>query len=206
MMTTEVTQGLYKDVMGSNPSKFSNCGANCPVEKVNWYDAVRMANKLSERDGLVSCYQIGSGSKPSVSWSNKDCTGWRLPTEAEWEYAARGGEDYKYSGSDNMNEVGWYSSNSGRKTHPVGQKKANGYGLYDMSGNVREWVFDSWKREYDSSITDPVYVDTRPDRVRRGGAWGSLARSMRVSSRDRSSASYPFNRDLGFRFLRTVGK
>ena len=202
MMTTEVTQGLYKDVMGENPSSFSSCGANCPVESVSWYEAVKMANKLSERDGLESCYQIGSGSRPSVSWNNKDCTGWRLPTEAEWEYAARGGESYKYAGSNNIDEVAWYSSNSGSKTHPVGQKKANGYGLYDMSGNVHEWVWDSWKREYDSSTTDPIYIDTSsPKRVSRGGSWGSDAWYARVSLRDGNRASLRYFRQ-GLRFLR----
>ena len=105
MMVTEVTQREYESEMGDNPSLFNNC-ANCPVETVSWYDAVRMANKLSERDGLESCYLIVSGSNPFVSWNNRDCTGWRLPTEAEWEFAARGGESYMYAGSDNIDEVG----------------------------------------------------------------------------------------------------
>ena len=204
MMTTEVTQGLYKDVMGDNPSNNSSC-ANCPVENVSWYDVVKMANKLSEKDGQESCYQIGSGSRPSVSWNNKDCTGWRLPTEAEWEYAARGGEDYKYAGSNNIDEVAWYSSNSGSQTHPVGQKKANGYGLYDMSGNAWEWVWDSWKREYGSSVTDPVYIDTSNSlRVYRGGSWRDVASYTRVSNRIRYKASFRNNHYFeGFRFLRS---
>ena len=204
MMTTEATQGMYKTVMGENPSEFSSCGDTCPLEMVSWYDAVRMSNTLNAYLGLESCYEIGSGEEPSVSWSNKECSGWRLPTEAEWEYAARGGEGYRYAGSNNMDEVAWYDDNSGSKTHPVGQKKANGYGLYDMNGNVFEWAWDSRKREYGSSVTDPIYADTStPFRVRRGGSWDYFARDSRVSDRYGGDASYRSS-NQGFRFLRTT--
>jgi len=138
-----------------------------------------------------------------VEW-NRSANGYRLPTEAEWEYCARGGEEHLYSGSDNIDEVAWYSGNSGRKTHPVGERKANGFALYDMSGNVYEWVLDSWKREYESSTTDPVYVDaSSPYRVSRGGSWSNNARNTRVSFRNRNNASHRLNH-LGFRFLRSV--
>jgi formylglycine-generating enzyme required for sulfatase activity len=203
MMTTEATQGLYKTIMNTNPSEFSSCGDTCPVENVSWYDAVRFSNALNAYLGLESCYEIGSGDKPSVSWSNKECSGWRLPTEAEWEYAARGGEGYTYAGSNNMDDVGWYGSKSS-KTHPVGQKKANGFGLYDMSGNVWEWVWDSGYRKYGSSVIDPLYVDTSsPLRVFRGGSWDYGAGLSRVSSRDWNLASAR-NYYRGFRFLRTI--
>ena len=103
-----------------------------------------------------------------------------------------------------MDEVGWYSSNSDSKTHPVGQKKANGFGLYDMSGNVLEWVWDSWQREYDSTTTDSVYVDMScPTRVSRGGSWYDYAGYARVSRRSRGLASDRFF-NQGFRFLRTI--
>ena len=101
MRKVEVTQDLYKVVMGKNPG-IQNCGGNCPVENVSWYDAIEFLNKLSERDGFEKCY---SGSGENITFKGLDCEGYRLPTEAEWEYAARGGENYKYAGSNNVSEV-----------------------------------------------------------------------------------------------------
>ncbi|MAA77699.1 MAG: hypothetical protein CL916_00445 [Deltaproteobacteria bacterium] len=200
------TQGLYESVMGENPSYFK--GSTRPVEKVSWCDAVLFCNKLSEMEGLEPVYVLPEPFENDYDWSmkvkwNHDANGYRLPTEAEWEYCARGGENTIYSGSNNIDEVAWYPDNSDSKTHPVGQKKANGFGLYDMSGNVWEWVWDSWKREYESPTINPIYVDTSsPDRVLRGGSWGSNAGDARVSGRSGSDASFRY-RDRGFRFLRT---
>lgn len=204
MMKTEVTQGLCKELMGENPSRFTDCGENCPVESVSWYDAVRFANKLSARVGLEPCYKIGKGIKPAVQWISTKCVGWRLPTEAEWEYAARGGQDFKYAGSNNIDEVAWYDGNSGGKTHPVGEKKENGYGLYDMSGNVWEWVWDTYDHNaYErGDVVDPIVDVSSPFRVARGGSWSYYARYARVSSRNGYDASNRIN-FRGFRFLRT---
>ena len=197
LMENEVTQALYQRVMGENPSRFK--GANRPVETVIWYDAVKFCNKLSQMEGLDQCYTING---TDVSWSNKSCNGWRLPTEAEWEYAARGGQSYKYSGSDNIDEVAWYYGNSGMETHPVGQKKPNGFGLYDMSGNVYEWVWD-WYGGYSSqSGTDLVGLSGGQYRVLRGGGWNGSARYARVSTRDSSRPVYESS-ILGFRPGRT---
>ena len=202
LLKHEVTQELYEKVMGENPSYFK--GSQRPVEEVSWYAAVRFANKLSELEGREECYQIGGGEEPSVGWSNKSCRGWRLPTESEWEYAARGNADYKYAGSNTLDEVGWYDDNSGDETHPVGQKKANGFGLYDMSGNVWEWVWDRYG-EYDGSPkTDPVGGVESSFRVLRGGSWRNRALFARASYRDRYLPSDRSNRSIGFRVLRVT--
>ncbi len=173
-----VTQALWESVMGSNPSWFK--GANRPVECVSWVDVVDFCNKLSKREGLTPAYTI-NGKNVRCNW---DAKGYRLPTEAEWEYSARSGQRFKYAGSTQyVNAVAWYTKNSGRKTHPVGQKKPNGFGLYDMSGNVWEWVWDI-KGGYSSGVqTDPTGLDSGPFRVGRGGGWCNLARGTRVSVR-----------------------
>jgi formylglycine-generating enzyme required for sulfatase activity len=182
MQTTEVTQGQWKAVMGSNPSDFKDCGDNCPVENVSWNDAQKFIQKLNSMEG-----------------GNKYC----FPTEAEWEYAARSaGKNETYSGGNDIDAVAWYYSNSGDKTHPVGQKKPNGLGIYDMSGNVWEWCQD-WYGSYPSgSVTDPTGPSSGADRVLRGGSWNSYARSSRSAVRD---GYVPGNGDfnLGFRLLRT---
>ena len=190
-----VTQALWEGVMGSNPSSFK--GANRPVERVSWFDVVEFCNKLSKREGLDPAYTI-NGEDVTCNWNAK---GYRLPTEAEWEYSARGGEYHKYSGSYNVDEVAWYTKNSGNQTHPVGQKKPNGFGLYDMTGNVWEWVWD-WYGAYSSgSQTDPTGTDSGPFRVLRGGCWYNVARYTRVS---RCYSFGPTRRDadLGFRLSR----
>ena len=134
MGRTQVTQGLYRAIMGENPARFKLSHQH-PVEMVSWFDAVRFCNALSHACGLEEAYTIGEGDEPEVSY-RPDAHGFRLPTEAEWEYAAKAGQDLLCSGSDEPGEVAWYRKNSGRKTHPVGQKKPNAWGLYDMSGNV----------------------------------------------------------------------
>jgi len=207
-----VTQALYESVMGVNPSWFK--GSFRPVEQVSWFDAVSFCNRLSSNEGLEEVYSI-DGEEVSIDLSRN---GYRLPTEAEWEYAARGGEEHLYSGSDNLDEVGWYDENSGTgvfdedgdeilSTHPVGEKKANGFGLHDMTGNVWEWCSDDWGEEYSSRTakvtSDPHPTDTgAPNRVLRGGSWYNDAWDCRVSYRFWSSPSLR-DRYLGFRILRT---
>ena len=194
-----VTQKEYEKVMGSNPSKFM--GQNRPVDNVNWYDAVEYCNKLSEKEGLTPAYTIDKSRedynninnddymKWAVTW-NRKANGYRLPTEAEWEYAARGGNgspgEFEYSGSNNINEVAWYKDNSGGSTHDVGSKKPNGLGLYDMSGNVDEWCWDWYGRSYyaDSPASDPAGPSSGSYRVARGGTWSYSSKFARSTLRN----------------------
>ena len=175
----EVTQALWRAVMGSNPSTFK--GNNLPVEYVSWNDCQTFINRLNNYTGR----------------------NFRLPTEAEWEFAARGGNyscHYKYSGSNNIGDVAWYYNNSDSRTHPVGTKQANELGLYDMSGNVCEWCSD-WYGSYSSySQNDPTGPNSGSYRVIRGGSWFNFDWGCRSSYRSDDS---PGNRyyDLGLRLV-----
>jgi len=173
----EITQKQWVKIMGANPSKFK--GDNLPVENVTWIEVQEFISRLNKMTGKK----------------------YRLPTEAEWEYAARGGaksESYLYSGSNNIYDVAWMSENSGGKTHPVGGHKPNELGLYDMSGNVYEWLNDWYGVYKDTPQTDPKGPDAGQKRVGRGGAWNSSMSACRVSSR---AVDSPGNRDpnCGFR-------
>ncbi len=177
----EVTQAEWQRVMGSNPSGFK--GDRNPVEQVSWNDAQEFIKRLNAK---------GNGT-------------FRLPTEAEWEYAARsGGKDEKYAGGNDVNRVAWYGGNSGNKTHPVGTKAPNGLGLYDMSGNVWEWCQDWYndKAYSQHSRQNPIYSGGGGSRVDRGGSWFFNARLVRAADRDGGDPGGR-SRDLGFRLLRT---
>jgi len=180
LMEHEVTQGEWQVVMGSNPSGFTACGPTCPVEQVSWNDAVAFAQKASERDGLT----------------------YALPTEAQWEYAARGGQQTLYSGSDEATSVGWIDANIGSTTHAVCGLSRNGYGLCDMSGNVWEWTSD-WYGDYAGNATDPVGAASGSVRVIRGGSWTLTADGARAALRNRFNPGLR-NNNLGFRLSRTI--
>ncbi len=199
MSETEVTQGQYEAMMGTNPSTDPECGGDCPVEYVTWYEAAQFANAVSAAEGLSSCYTCAGGKCEPVA-DLYGCAGYRLPTEAEWEAAARCGKDLLYAGSDDLDAVGWYEDNSDGTTHPVAQKAPNACGLYDMSGNVWEWVNDWYDDDYYSnkSHNDPYGPESGVNRVNRGGSWNNTARNCRSSNRNRNEPTNR-NNNLGFR-------
>ncbi len=180
--------------MGNNPSKFQQ-GDDYPVEMVSWDDVQAFIERLNAKTG--------------------GRYGFTLPSEAQWEYACRsGGKDEKYAGSQSVDQVAWYSGNSGnsgnsgKKTHPVGRKQPNGLGLYDLSGNVLEWVQDNYKGDIygiyakEGTVENPIYEAGGSGRVFRGGAWGYDASGARCAYRDYWHPGVRY-RDLGFRLLRS---
>ena len=199
--TYEISQQEWQNVMGYNPSHFQ--GDDLPVESISWYEAVNFCNKLSEKEGLTPAYKFGRGN--TVIWDDK-ANGYRLPTEAEWEYAARGGADTKntiYSGSDDADIVGWFKANSKATTHPSGMKACNEIGLYDMSGNVWEWCWD-WYGDYSSKpATNPKGPVMGTERCRRGGGWHIIEKSCRNTNRIGTPPTYSFDY-VGLRVVRNA--
>lgn len=217
MSDHEVTQAEWKDVMGSTPSYMANVDGNPdnnPVNEVSWYDALVYCNKRSIKEGLTPCYKIKDSTDPDKwgkvptksddTWNAVTCdwkaNGYRLPTDAEWEWAARGGENYKYAGSDDIDDVAWYTKYEyeyDKGTREVKRKKPNGYVLYDMSGNVWEWCWDRYG--------DTPSAGSASNRRVCGGAWIYGTKYALVAYRkfERPCISYNYD-NYGFRVVRNA--
>lgn len=208
MMTTEVTQQLYFAITHVNPASNVDCGWDCPVEDLLWWVALRFANAMSDRARLPHCYTVDVNLDAevfTVVWAGPDCTGYRLPTEAEWEYATRAGANTAFSSgplelgggncaddrNGNLDRVGWYCNNAEQDaTGPVARLEPNGWGLYDLHGNAQEWVWDGFRPHTAAAATDPtgsltVTCDSAGDcdRVIRGGHFQADADECRAASR-----------------------
>ena len=214
----ELTQSGYQAVMGENPSHFSG-NLDRPVEQVSWFNAIEYCNRRSVLEGLTPCYSYSTYGTNPDDWpsvwntrysnhTNVNCNwtanGYRLPTEMEWMFAAKGGnqsQGYTYSGSNTIADVAWYYSNSGSRTHDVGEKTANELGTFDMSGNVWEWVWDIYGSYPSGSQTNPTGANSGSYRVVRGGGWYSDAGGCTVSFRSNADATYSYT-VIGFRCVR----
>ena len=204
MMQSEVTQGLYAKVMNKNPSQFISCGDACPVERVSWYAALRFANALSEQEGLEKCYKITG---EDVNWDlGTSCLGWRLPTEAEWEYAARGESDQFTNTNPNGTGFlsGWVGDGVQDSSVEACKNERNGYELCDMAGNVFEWVWDKYSFYDQSPQTDPIMNFGDPaNRLLRGGGYGTEQTDFPVFWRVKAPPKTTAN-NVGFRLCRTI--
>ncbi len=213
--TREVTQAQYQVIAGSNPStrgddqclRSGNASPPAndePAYCLSWLDPVKFANLASVAEGIEHCYEI-AGDTPT--WpKGPACIGYRLPTEAEWEIAARGGEAYMFAGSDMPGAVGWTQENSNSTMHPVAQLASNGYGLYDMTGNVSEWTWDAWDPSGTpppNDILDPTGPSAVPVRMHRGGNWAYPSANARSASRLYFDQGIMFS-NIGVRLVRTI--
>ncbi|MBM4403975.1 MAG: formylglycine-generating enzyme family protein [Candidatus Cloacimonetes bacterium] len=214
----EVTQASYQAVMGTNPSYFS-VNPNRPVERVSWLNAIEYCNRRSMHEGLTPCYSYGSyGTNPdnwptgwNTGWQNHtnvscnwSANGYRLPTEMEWMFAAKGGnqsQGYTYSGSNTIGNVAWYEANSSQRTWDVGLKAPNELGTFDMSGNVWEWCWDIYDDYPSGNQTNPTGPVSGSIRVSRGGSWYNYASACTVSIRLGPDATYTYY-TIGFRVIR----
>jgi formylglycine-generating enzyme required for sulfatase activity len=181
----EVTQRQWMMLMGDNPSKFIDCGINCPVESVSWNDVQKFIERLCTREKYSPCK-------------------YRLPTEAEWEYSARAGSKTKYYWGDKINDAYlWYKNNSVETTHIVGKKEPNGWELYDMIGNVLEWVGDYYDSDYykNSPANDPKAINSGDLRVLRGGSWAAKSDRSSLSSRSYGPPDRQGGLNIGFRLV-----
>ena len=215
----ELTQAGYQAVMDSNPARGNGDGDSYPVFYVTWLNAIEYCNRRSIQEGLTPCYSYSTYGTNPVNWptnwniydanhTNVSCdwtaNGYRLPTEMEWMFAARGGNqthNYTYSGSNDINAVAWYDGNAGYTTYQVGTKAPNELGIFDMSGNVWEWVWDIWGSYPNGNQTDPHGATTGRYHVWRGGGWLENANGCTVSHRGSNHTTYG-NRDVGFRVCR----
>jgi len=206
----EVTQKEYEEIMGNNPSHFKGDGS-LPAENVSWFDAIEYCNKLSQREGLTPAYTIGgSGDNRTVAW-NRNAKGYRLPTEAEWEYACRAGTTTPFNTGNNIttdqaNYDGNYPYNDNASgeyretTVSVGSFPANRWGLHDMHGNVWEWCWD-WYGDYETGVqVDPTGAASGDYRVRRGGSWDNIVQYLRSAFRNYDNPGDGYDR-FGFRVV-----
>jgi len=226
MQAAEVTQDQFLAVRGYKPSYFKYCGGTCSVEDLNWHEAVAFCNSLSSKAGLTLCYSCsGSGDnvkcKETSATAGKgiySCKGYRLPTEAEFEYAYRAGTTTAYYSGQNVSSlcyscsskdanadiIAWYCYNAGYSTHPIGKKLFNAWGLFDMAGNVSEWCHDWYQKDLGSSaVTDPVGAASTSDRVTRGGSYFYQSQSLRAAFRLLGQYHMQRFSYVGFRCART---
>ena len=221
--TTEVTQGQWETIMGFNPSSDTQCGTDCPVEQVGQWDAQYYANALSLADtpAKTPCYDltectgtVGTNYSCTSVTINEECTGYRLPTEAQWEYATRAGTTTAlYSGTydgtylcgnePNLGPISWYCANSANEIHPVASLTPNDWGLYDTSGNVYEWCEDSFNEFTTAPVSDPLVTDTSSLFIIRGGSYNTISSTHRSAHRH-FAGRYTRSESVGFRLVLNI--